>query len=121
MAVPYAFNQTQPASGWGDPSNILRAADGFFYFGALNRNQVGLQAPGLCLVRTRDVTDPTSWRGHGGGGAFNVSFVSPYTMPPGEAAAHVCVTAFPDECMPSGLMYSTYLEVYVMTLDCLRN
>jgi hypothetical protein len=52
---------------------------------------------------------------------FNVSFVSPYTMPPGEEAQHVCTTAFPNECMPSGLMYSTYLEQYVVTLDCLED
>ena len=121
MSVPYQFNQSQPASGWGDPSNIIQAADGYFYFGALNRNQVGLQAPGVCFLRTRDLMDPASWRGHGGGGVFNVSFVSPYTMPPGDEAKHVCVTAFPNQCMPSGLMYSSFLEQFVVTLDCLKD
>lgn len=121
MAVPYQFNQSQPASGWGDPSNILQAADGYFYFGALNRHQVGLQPPGVCFLRTRDLMDPTSWRGHGGGGAFNVSFVSPYTLPPGEEALHVCATAFPNQCMPSGLMWSAFLEQFVVTLDCLED
>ena len=122
MAVPYEFNQTQPASGWGDPSNIIQSpTDNFFYFAALNRNQVGLQAPGVCVLRTNDLMDPTSWRGYGGGGEFNVSFVSPYTMPPDEAAEHICTTIFPNECMPSGLMYSTYLEQYVLTLDCLKD
>ena len=50
-----------------------------------------------------------------------MSFVSPYTMPPGEEVQHVCATAFPNECMPSGLMYSTYLDQYVATLDCLED
>ena len=121
MAVPYEFNRTQLASGWGDPSNILQAPDGWFYFGALNRDQVGLQPPGVCFVRTRNLMDPSSWRGHGGGGVFNVSFVSPYTMPPDDAPSHICATAFPDQCMPSGLMYSTYLEQFVVTLDCLKD
>ena len=31
-AVPYRYNQTQLASGWGDPSNILRhPSDGYYY------------------------------------------------------------------------------------------
>jgi hypothetical protein len=120
-AVPYAFNQSQPASGWGDPSNIFQnPRDGLFYFAVLNRNQVGLQAPGICFARTADLTDPSSWRAWGGAG-WNVSWVSPYTMAPGTEAAHVCapvVTA--EQCMPSGVVWSTYLELFVITLDCIQ-
>ena len=120
-AVPYVFNQTQLASGWGDPSNIIRnPTDGLYYIGVLNRNQVGLQAPGICFARTADLTDPTSWRAHAGGGVFNVTWVSPYTLPPGTEAAHVCsVAAGLPACMPSGLVWSTYLELFVLTMDCI--
>ena len=119
-AVPYGFNASQPASGWGDPSNFFRSPlDGLYYFAVLNRNQVGLQAPGICFARTADLTDPTSWRAWGGA-AWNVSWVSPYTMAPGTEAEHVCATVVTSEqCMPSGVVWSTYLELFVITLDCI--
>lgn len=120
-AVPYRFNQTQPASGWGDPSNIFRSPlDGLYYLAVLNRNQVGLQAPGICFARTADVTDPGSWRAWGGE-SWNVSWVSPYTMEPGTEAEHVCKTVVTSEqCMPSGVVWSTFLKLFVITLDCIN-
>jgi hypothetical protein len=66
-AVPYTFNQTQPASGWGDPSNIFQSPrDGLYYLAVLNRNPVGLTAPGICFGRTAYLTDPATWRAWGG-------------------------------------------------------
>jgi hypothetical protein len=119
-AVPYGYNQSQLAYGWGDPSNIVRAPDGFFYAAIWNRNQVGLQAPGVCVMRTADVTDPAAWRAWGGAG-WNVSWVSPYTMAPGTEAEHVCATVVTTEqCMPSGVVWSTYLSLFVITLDCIN-
>lgn len=120
-AVPYAFNQTQPASGWGDPSNFFRSPlDGLYYFAVLNRNQVGLQAPGICFARTADLTDPSSWRAWGGA-AWNVSWVSPYTMAPGTEVDHVCATVVTaEQCMPSGVVWSSFLSLYVITLDCIE-
>jgi hypothetical protein len=119
-AVPYAFNASQPASGWGDPSNIFQSPlDGLYYVAVLNRNRVGLQAPGICFARTADLTDPASWRAWSGV-AWNVSWVSPYAMAPGTEAAHVCapvVTA--EQCMPSGVVWSAYLGLFVATLDCI--
>ena len=120
MAVPYEFNQTQPASGWGDPSNIIvNPDDGLFYFGAWNRNTVGLQSPGTCFMRTADLTDPASWRAHGGGGVFNISLPSPYTMPPSDAGEHLCTVAenLP-HCPPGGVVWSTYLLQFVMVMVC---
>lgn len=120
-AVPYRFNQTQPASGWGDPSNIFRSPlDGLYYLAVLNRNQVGLQAPGICFARTADLTDPSSWRAWGGE-SWNVRWVSPYTMEPGTEAEHVCKTVVTSEqCMPSGVVWSTFLHLFVITLDCIN-
>ena len=122
-AVPYKVNSSQLASGWGDPSNIfLSPADGLYYMAVLNRNPVGLQPAGVCFARTADLTSPSSWRAHGGGGSFNVSFVSPFALQPGTEAAHVCtVAAGLPPCMPSGVVWSTYLQLFVATLDCLNN
>ncbi len=42
-------------------------------------------------------------------------------MPPGEASAHVCTTAANlPSCMPSGLTWSTYLQQFVITMDCIQ-
>ena len=129
-AVPYKYTQNQLAYGWGDPSNILKhPTDGFYYAAIWNRNQVGLQAPGLAMMRTNDLMDPASWRCWDGK-AYTRSFASPYTLEPGTEAEHVCeVTNLPaGTCVPikgktrgcqaAGLSWSTYLEQFVVTLGC---
>ena len=122
-AVPYKVNSTQLASGWGDPSNIFRSpADGLYYMAVLNRNAVGLQAAGICFARTADLTDPRSWRAHASDGSFSVAWASPFDVAPGGEAAHVCaVAAGLPPCMPSGVVWSTYLGLFVITMDCLNN
>jgi hypothetical protein len=132
-AVPYRYNASQLAYGWGDPSNIMQhPSDGFYYAAMWNRNQVGLQAPGICMMRTNNLMDPRSWRGWGGAKkGYSQSFVSPYGgMKPGTEAEHVCVvtnlpagTCIPIAnktrgCQAAGLAWSTYLEKFVVTLGC---
>jgi len=132
-AVPYQYNQSQRASGWGDPSNILRhPVDGYYYAAIWNRNQVGLQAPGICMMRTNDLMDPASWRAWDGK-AYTKSFVSPYGMVPGTEGEHVCtVTNLPaGSCVPlpgekrgcqaAGIAWSVYLKKFVVTLGCGSN
>ena len=116
-AVPYGYNQTQLAYGWGDPSNIL-LKDGFYYAAVWNRNQVGLQPPGVCVMRTADVTDPAAWRAWDGR-AFTVQFASPYTLPPGTEGDHVCaVTNLPLGCPVGGWAWSAAQRLFVAALDC---
>lgn len=119
FAVPYPYNQSQLAYGWGDPSNILRSPkDDYFYVAVWNRDQVGLQAPGICVARTQQLADPTSWRGWSGT-EFNVTFVSPYTLPPGTEAEHICTPVnLPSNCAPGSMVWSTYVQEFVMTLGC---
>ena len=115
-AVPYQYNASQLAYGWGDPSNIV-FRDGFYYAAVWNRNDVGLQRAGVCIMRTNNLVDPTSWRAWGGE-TFNVSFVSPYTMAPGVEAAHVCTVTNLPSCPLGGLVWSTYLDAFVASMDC---
>ena len=116
-AVPYGYNESQLASGWGDPSNII-LKDGFFYAAIWNRNVVGLQAPGVCMMRTADLADPSSWRAWDGAG-YTVPFASPYTLPPGTEGRHVCtVTNLPLGCPVGGMAWSAALQLYVASLDC---
>jgi|TARA_B110000208_G_scaffold81655_1_gene104118 hypothetical protein len=122
-AVPYQNNESQLASGWGDPSNILKhPTDGYFYALIWNRHQVGLQAPGICMMRTKHLLDPTSWRAFDGSD-YSRTFVDAYTSTD-DPAKHVCVvTNLPagsveDGCAAHGLFYSTYLKKFVTTLGC---
>ena len=54
-AVPYGYNQSQLAYGWGDPSNILKhPKDGHYYAAIWNRNQVmGEPSTGFCSCSCR--------------------------------------------------------------------
>ena len=129
-AVPYEYSASALAFGWGDPSNILKhPVDGYYYAAIWNRNQIGLQAPGICMMRTNALLEPTSWRAWDGA-HYTRSFVSPYGMEPGTEAKHVCVpTNLPaGSCVPiagktrgcqaAGLVWSTFLEKFVVTLGC---
>jgi hypothetical protein len=123
-AVPYRYNQSQMASGWGDPSNIMKhPSDGHYYAAIWNRHQTGLQAPGICMMRSNHLLDPKSWRAWGGAG-YTVPFADPYTMEPGTEAEHICtVTNLPagdvvDGCAAHGLVWSEYLKKFVVTLGC---
>ena len=61
--------------------------------GAVQRRQPQRtsQAAGTCMMRTRDLTDPASWRAWNGS-AFSVSLSqSPYEYPDLDPSLHVCV------------------------------
>ncbi len=117
-AVPYPYNQSQLAYGWGDPSNILlNPKDGYYYAAIWNRDQVGLQPPGVCMMRTADVSTPSSWRGWGGE-TFNISFVSPYTMEPGTEGDHICAVTNLPSCPLGSMVWSSYMNQFVATMDC---
>lgn len=123
-SVPYRYNPDQLASGWGDPSNILRhPTDGYYYVALWNRHDVGSQPRGICVARTRDLLDPRAWRAWNGTG-YSIQFADPYAIPSRVARDHVCtVTNLPagdvvDGCAAHGLVWSTYLEKFVVTLGC---
>jgi hypothetical protein len=69
------------------PSNIVRnPRDGYFY--ALVR-LIGGGASGNCIVRTKDLSDPASWRAWSGGNRFDMRFVDPYGPNP-RPEEHLC-------------------------------
>ena len=127
-AVPYIYNTTQLASGWGDPTNILKhPSDGYYYVAMWNRNQVGLQKPGVCMMRSNALLEPSSWRGWNGTD-YSVPFVSPYQTkdPAWNPANHICKVLPVDETIldptkysPFGLVWSPSLQVFLMTWACL--
>ena len=131
-AVPYQYIASQRASGWGDPTNIVyHHEDGYYYVAMWNRNPVGLQPPGICMMRTQSLLEPSSWRGWNGS-HFSVSFASPYNnrlVDKEEAwnvSDHICTVLDVEEstldqtqCSPFGLVWSSELKVFLMTWGCL--
>lgn len=96
-AMPYKWNLTlarEGTYGFRSPSSIVesRHGDGFFYATVTanwGRNMLGQQA-GACMMRTRDLTDPTAWRAWGGS-SFNVDLsINPW----------VAVVSEPQPCVP---------------------
>jgi len=120
-AVPYVYDETQLAYGWGDPSNIvLNPKDGYYYVAMWNRNQIGKQKSGICIARTRELLDPSSWKGWDGRG-FSTTFVSPYSMDPkAPKDQHICtvIENIPTLCAALSMVWSVYLEKFVMTIGC---
>jgi hypothetical protein len=113
---PYQYAAGDGPLGIFDPSNIVyRSSDNYYY--AMVRVEEHLAQPwGACLIRTRTLDDPTSWRAWDGSG-FGVSFMNPYLQndPPGQ---HVCQPvspgSFPVAMQTGSLTYSTYLGKYVL-------
>eukprot|EP00038_Savillea_parva_P012153 m.202629 g.202629 ORF g.202629 m.202629 type:complete len:499 (+) comp21829_c0_seq1:87-1583(+) len=83
-AVPHVYvgDNSTLWFGWGDTGGIVKSPhDGYYYTTAHNRATIGSQVNGTCLFRTRDLSDPSSWRAWDGVG-FNVTFINPYTQSP---------------------------------------
>ncbi len=95
-----------PPYGYFEPSNIVLAQNSFYYavFGAIARD--GPQ--NVCVMRTKTLDDPTSWRAWDGAG-FNLQMTDPYTSPP----PALCAAVAPGLAQPT-LTYNTYLQMYMM-------
>lgn len=121
-AVPYPYAPTgHTIFGWGDSGGITpHPTDGYFYVAMNNRMAVGLQSNGTCVMRTRSLLDPSSWRAWGGS-TFSVPLVSAYTLPPGTEAEHICTVLAPfmaTPCTVYGTTYSEFLEAFIAILSC---
>ena len=96
-------------------SNIVRHSDGFHYvlfFRAMGDDLAGRGLAGNCVMRTRSLGKPRSWRAWDGS-AFTVRFADPYRER--ATLANVC-TPFPREVFWSwylNITYNTYLGRYV--------
>ena len=100
---------------------VFHPQTGWYYVPMYNRMDKGLQKNGTCVMRTRSLLDPRSWRAWDGT-EFTVPFVSAYALPPGEEAKHICTvldsTVFPEPCVMYGVTWSTFLNRFVATINC---
>jgi hypothetical protein len=112
--VPYRYTPEVGRAGVFSPSNIVEK-DGFFYTMPLISRGTREQRPGACLMRTKDLDDPTSWRAWDGAG-FTVRFVNPYLEPGALPSRHVCQPVSFDEIgqIQRSLTYNTYLNKFFL-------
>jgi hypothetical protein len=112
-AAPYRYEPDAGAYGVFTPSNVVRTTDGHYFFLA-RVGAFGAQAAGTCLLRTRDISKPSSWRAWDGSG-FGVRFIDPYTEQ-AQPAAHTCETIAPDQIdrMSMSLTWNTYVQRYLL-------
>jgi len=75
--APYAYAPDSGTWGYGWPSNIVLNPKDGFYYALLHTEAYQLLPKGVCVIRTRTLDDPASWRAWDGRG-FNVEFLSPY-------------------------------------------
>ena len=107
--TPPAPGTTQPFFGYQEPTNIVHAADGYYYtrFGAF-------PPPGQpyygrnCVMRTQNLSDPTSWRAWDGT-AFELQMTDPYIAPGASLCANSGGTV-PYESLTN----NTYLNMYML-------
>jgi hypothetical protein len=111
--APYRYEPDAGSYGLFTPSNIVRRSDGHYYFLA-RVGERDAQPYGACLLRTRDVADPGSWRGWDGV-AFSVRFIDPYRQG-GDPANHTCAPVARDQIdrMSMSLTWNTYLDRYLL-------
>jgi len=111
---PYIYETEAGPNGVFEPSNMIRAEDGYIY-AIIRIDEYKSERQRVCLMRTDDLADPTSWRAWDGEG-FTLILPKPYTTPTDNPQAQYCEPLAQDEIgvMNQSLTYNTDLEQYVI-------
>lgn len=114
-SMPFRYEADAGPAGPRNPSNVIKGKDGYYYEFA-NMAYYADDKQGVCLMRTQNLSDPTSWRFWDGKG-FDGQFVNPYTTTPDKPESHVCPALEWDDIGASlndSITYNTYLNRYVL-------
>ena len=123
--VPYQFAPLQGPYGIYRPTNIHLRPDGYYYMMAIAEPK-GAQEAGTCLLRTKDLSSPTSWRAWDGS-AFTVRFINPYVETSADPADHVCKPVSSAHTGPlrglevNSLTYNTYYGKWMIVGQTVKN
>ncbi|MBF9233871.1 hypothetical protein [Microvirga alba] len=92
--LPYGFPTDREARvGYANPSNIIEH-DGWFY-AFIFADGYRDQRRGNCVIRTKDLDDPFSWRAWNGAD-FSTKFIDPFRISGEDPKAHVCAPVVPN-------------------------
>jgi hypothetical protein len=113
--LPYRYEGGGGPEGFRGPSNITKGNDGYYY-SFFNVSEYRAQEQWVCLMRTEDLADPSSWR-FWDGSAFEGRFADPYRDDVSNPKEHVCPPIARDDIgaqMTESVTYNTYLNRYVL-------
>jgi len=111
---PYQYRlfENEPV-GYFEPSNIIEKGGDYYSF--FKVNNVSNQNSGTCLMRTADVTSPSSWEYLSSSGSTN-NPIDPYPTEPSRPVDYTC---FPIEFskisnMSASITWNSYLGKYIL-------
>lgn len=114
-SVPYVYNKDHGyRQGAFSPSNIIKHQTDGYYYAFFHTEEQGLQEDGLIVMRTNDLSDPSSWRMYDGNG-FSTQSVNPYTDS-FNPADHV-FTPIAGYKSIGRVVWSTYFQKYLMVFN----
>lgn len=113
---PYPYKPGAGPEGFRAPSNIIKGTDDYYY-NFFNVSEYGTQKQWVCLMRTNDLNDPSSWR-FWDGVTFEGQFADPYRDEINNPEAHICPhidqVGNTSESLSESITYNTYLDRYVL-------
>ena len=114
-SLPYRYEPEIGPYGYFAPSNIVLNPDDGYHYAMMRAEKHGEQRYGTCLMRTKTLADPGSWRAWDGSG-FDVRFADPYAEADVDPTDHVCAPVSPQEigAMVESLTYNEYLGKWVL-------
>ena len=112
---PYRYEPDAGPYGYFAPSNIVLNPEDGYYYAMMRAEKYGEQRYGACLMRTKTLAHPRSWRAWGGSG-FDVRFADPYAETGVDPGEHVCAPVSPQQigAMVESLTYSEFLDKWVL-------
>ncbi len=113
--LPYPYKAGAGPDGFRNPSNIIKGPDNYFY---AFFNAIGYESDEqwVCLMRTKDLALPGSWR-FWDGSAFEGQFADPYKDDINNPKEHICTPIDKENIGASlndSITYNTYLNRYVL-------
>ncbi len=112
-SIPYTYSNGMGPAGVFEPSNIIYH-DGYYYV-LLHMESFGLQETGVSIMRTQDLSNPTSWEVWDGEG-YNHTFINPYTETGFDPADHIAAIISPSEIekMHGSITWNTYFNKFLL-------
>jgi hypothetical protein len=121
--VPYQYVADTGPYGVFEPSNTIytqRPGDSQPYYYTMVRvedypKDSPVQQNGACVMRTQNLSDPTSWRTWNGT-SFSVRFIDPYLEPGADPSQHVCKPVSRPQIvkMSYNVTYSNHFGKYLL-------
>lgn len=112
-STPYTYDPNfANRQGAFGPSNIIKHPTDGYYYAMFYTEEYQDQQGGTCLMRTNNLSDPTSWR-FWNGTDFSLTNSDPYNAPAPIPGLNTFTTVSGGKQL-AGLSYSTYFDMFIL-------